>query len=343
MVLCDDLSWRNGVRRRRWIQTPRDAAYEASAVSVAGVVGVVEYQDSECPPSRCRSNDASSRLSKSTPHCRSWLIWEGAYSGLLFDGLGVAQPVAGHHGVVDMFVEVVEAQIGDRCHSTSARGRTLQFGYSSTPTTPASRDMSAHSYTRMQGLIHRRVRSPFAIEVITHTISARWPHAEHPTYMLGPTFSTKPLAGTVGILSSQSLARTQRCEEPSTPLPPTRLGPPATDSTWSIEPKAPSATCKFIQFSTPQPLFHPGDRPSFPHHQRAMRRLRSTYSRKPPRRGGSWKIRPPGSNSRRFRCGGGRIVDGVVESEAFRAFLGLTHYEVSDVDDVAQLAYLAEA
>ena len=36
-----------------------------------------------------------------------------------------------------------------------------------------------------------------------------------------------------------------------------------------------------------------------------------------------------------------RIVEGVVEASRFLAFLGLAHDEVSDVDDVAQLAYLA--
>ena len=38
------------------------------------------------------------------------------------DGDGVAQPVAGHHGVVDMLVEVVDAQVGDRRHSSLGEG-----------------------------------------------------------------------------------------------------------------------------------------------------------------------------------------------------------------------------
>lgn len=32
------------------------------------------------------------------------------------DRFGVAEPVAGYHGVLDVLVEIVHAQVGDRCH-----------------------------------------------------------------------------------------------------------------------------------------------------------------------------------------------------------------------------------
>ena len=37
----------------------------------------------------------------------------------------------------------------------------------------------------------------------------------------------------------------------------------------------------------------------------------------------------------------GRIVDRIVQASGLLALLGLTHYEVADIDDVAQLADFA--
>ena len=41
----------------------------------------------------------------------------GGLGDHLLDRLGVAEPVASHHGVVDVFVEVVDQQVGDTCHT----------------------------------------------------------------------------------------------------------------------------------------------------------------------------------------------------------------------------------
>ncbi len=38
------------------------------------------------------------------------------------NSLGVAEPVAGHHCVVDMFVEIVDFEVGHRCNSALGKG-----------------------------------------------------------------------------------------------------------------------------------------------------------------------------------------------------------------------------
>ena len=40
----------------------------------------------------------------------------------LLDGGGIGQPVAGHHGVVDVFVEVVYGEVCHRCHAALGQG-----------------------------------------------------------------------------------------------------------------------------------------------------------------------------------------------------------------------------
>ncbi len=121
MVLCDDLYGEMVLEDVDGVRLP-DASYEALLYLVAGVVGVVEYP--EFGVSALAVQVERSVLASVEVYSP---LQELAYLGrcladYFFDGLGVAQPVAGHHGVVDMFVEVVELQIGDRCHSSLREG-----------------------------------------------------------------------------------------------------------------------------------------------------------------------------------------------------------------------------
>ena len=90
---------------------------------IAGVVGVVEYAELGVSALAVQVEGAVVLAVEVHSPFHEALYLPGCAFHHLLHGCGVAEPVAGHHGVVYVFVEIVDGQVGDRCHAALRQGR----------------------------------------------------------------------------------------------------------------------------------------------------------------------------------------------------------------------------
>ena len=98
------------------------AVYEAFLYLETGVVGMVEDAELAVAALAVKVKCAVVLAVKLHTVVYQKLYLLGCAGDYLPDRFGVAQPVAGYHCVLDMFVEVVHAEVGDRCHSALSQG-----------------------------------------------------------------------------------------------------------------------------------------------------------------------------------------------------------------------------
>ncbi len=88
----------------------------------AGVVGVVEYAKLGVSAFAVEVEGAVIVFVEVYAPAYEFVDLRGSVAHDFLDGLRVAEPVAGHHCVVDMFVEVVDLEVGDGCYAALCEG-----------------------------------------------------------------------------------------------------------------------------------------------------------------------------------------------------------------------------
>ncbi len=89
----------------------------------AGVVGMVEDTEFRMAALAVKIKSSVGLLVELDTPIYQLAYLRRSFGHHLADGLGVAEPVAGNHGVVDMFFEVVNFEICDRGHASLSESR----------------------------------------------------------------------------------------------------------------------------------------------------------------------------------------------------------------------------
>lgn len=95
---------------------------EALLYLEAGVVGVVEYAELAVAALAVQVVVAFLVFIEVYAPVHELAYLPGRAFHYFFYGLGVAEPVAGDHGVVDVFVEIVDFEISHRGHAALGKG-----------------------------------------------------------------------------------------------------------------------------------------------------------------------------------------------------------------------------
>ncbi len=93
-----------------------DSFYKALLDFIAGVVGMVENTEFRMPPFTVKVECAIILFVEIHPPLNQLTNLPRSLCHHLPDSFRVGEVVTRHHGVVDMFVEVIDFKVCDRCH-----------------------------------------------------------------------------------------------------------------------------------------------------------------------------------------------------------------------------------